>query len=1529
MLFFMLGIQYGYASSEQYPRFSFSNNASQFLSRLSPNEGLSQSYVIKTVQDQQGFIWIATGMGLNRYDGYRVQQISGPNNVFATAEISTLFIDKQGYLWVSTLHSGLYRVNTHTLATKQFFSGKFTVNDPEIAEVITIAQASDNSLWLGISGRVMRLNITTGELTTFLSLKTQNQIVRDLLVSGNWLFCATSRGVYRINITTKQATLFEHRPKNITDNDSINTKFLIADKKLGLLVGTVNGLFSVKNYRDENINNMQAQQLLTSFNIWQMLPYESNYLIATNKGLYRYISATKQVEFILKFSDSRFQITDDNILNVFADRTGNLWLASKSQGVMIWSPLTQRFQNISASTHSKLSHDNVWSLAQSPATQGQQGDLWIGTDNGLNRLNLTTGKIDHYLVNDDQKAVTGEHVIRQIFINPDDGNLLWIVNDSGLYSFNKSSGKLARPYVAKKNKNILENKFFYGVSIIDNQTILFFTDKGHYRYNSVSGEIKSLAALDNITPVSLSWSFLGTMGENNDEVLLTTSGHLYRYNLNTEKVDLLYRSPNFQPQTYDYVDSWVLTNNILWIAMTGEGLIGIDSQSLQEKYRFNTTNGLSTNSIYSLQQDHLGSLWFSSQKGIYRFDLKNHHFEHYNANDGLLANEYNGFSYTKLSDDRLVFGSTRGITLLLPADFIADSKVMKTDFKVQLTALELFSDKNINQKQLIETDKILLNYDDYGLKLHFSTLQFLQQDKTLYDINLTGPAPLHLKYLAKNELLLSKLPPGQYQLTISAIHPMTAERSIPLVIAIDSLQAPWWSITAKLSYALVLFLILFSYFKVRQTQRRVLENEHEKLQASQTQMQLALNASGSGIWDYQVAEDLFFESRVVTGLTCPTVEQGYSLAEHFAQIHPEQRDIISQQWASFIQKTPEQQESAHWDVSFKMKSKSGAWLWFRETGAVIKRNEQGAALRVSGTYTNITELKSNETQMQLFGEAFRQINDWVLILDANKRPLTANKAFMGVFVHQRRGKVPTLQYIMQLIGEQKYQEFSEIIDNIKAGCSWQGEEVIATQVNKQHPVLIKINAIAVEHGVIARYVVVISDISSQKNAEEKLRHLAHYDYLTNLPNRKLILEKIDYTIKAHQNTDHKSALFFIDLDKFKQVNDSLGHHAGDELLKHVADTLVANVKARDIVARQSGDEFMILIESFKHLDDLTHLAQRINNCLAEPLKLHGSQINISSSIGIAIFPDDAINSAELIRKADLAMIYAKQAGRSQFQFFTQQMNAQAHRRLELENELMQAVKQNQLVNYYQAIVDCAEQKIVGFELLMRWPHIDGMISPIEFIPIAEEIGLINTMTEQAVDRALTDYVKLQQQFPHCYISVNLSAIHILQQGLCSTLQTLLAKHQLPATVLRLEITEGTLLVDKETALQRLQELKQQGFKLLLDDFGTGYSSLTYLSQFPIDVLKIDQSFVRHLQSNPMNKPIIQAIVSLANSLTLSCIAEGIEDLEQLDYIRALGCQQIQGYYFSKPVTIEQITASLFWQDISSKLKQISDTNTNK
>ncbi|UAA37884.1 EAL domain-containing protein [Paraneptunicella aestuarii] len=1478
---FLLSLQVSIACASQ--------DFSQYLTRLSPSEGLSQSDVTKTLQDKEGFIWIATQMGLNRFDGYDVKQVKGPNNIFEKEAISTLFLDNEGYLWVSTGLSGLYRLNTSTFETEKFTNLENSPGRLQSTDVSAITQSDDNTLWLGIANGVQRLDIANKSFTRFEIIESNDDYVRELLLKDDILYIATTNGLFTLDTLNNEVQPLNHLPAGFKNRDSNNTKMLQHCKELGLLVGTVEGLFRIK------INGRKdysaPELLIADLNIWDIDKTGDKYYIATNQGLFLFDTKTHHIQFLLNFSSSRYRTADDNILDLYRDDTGNLWLASRSQGVLVWSDISTRFSHVTTRTMPHISNENVWNIHED-----NDGMIWIATNNGLNRYDINNNTVQSYIVNPDKKAVSGRQVIRNIYPDSQDDNLLWIDNDEGLFNFNKTTGELSRPFMQDYARTIVEENWTLGTYIQNNEHIYFFSQNNYYHFNAISGEIKPLPQLAEQVNPALGVAFLSALPNRENTVLLSASGQLFEYNLKTEEAKLIYQVKNYQPHAFDYVDRWLVDKQgVLWLAVAGEGLIGLDSNTYEELYRFNNSNLLLTSHVYALQMDEFNNIWFSSQSGLYRLHEDRNHIETYIAEDGLLSSEFNGSSSLKLKDGRMIFGSPLGITILSPSDFQLDNTSTQ-EYKVVLSDISLLSDGN-TKKTFINGANIVLNHDQYGLKLQFSTLEYIQQNRTQYAIQLKGPVSMEFNNYNSNEFMLPKLQPGEYQLLVTADHPIHDTQSTPLLMQIKVNYSPWNSPGAKISYLLVIGSALLIFFMKRREKQLELLKMHQETNESRKQMQMALYGTNSGIWDYHIHNDTLYEERVAKDLGYSDLKGAITIQDHTQLLKPEHYRQIKPLWLDFLGS-----HKTEWDATYQMRAQNGNWLWYRDVGRVVEWDEDGKPARIIGTYTNITETKANQEQAKLFGEAFSQINDWVLILDAKLNPITANEAFMKVFDLTRENTQQTLKQLLTRLGGQKYQEFKEILKSLNPRESWQGEEVLETPSNEKHPVLIKINAIARQNSIISHYVIVISDITNQKHAEEKLRHLAHYDYLTDLPNRQLLFEKIEAKIRRSQMP---FAVLFIDLDKFKQVNDLYGHFVGDNLLKHVSSLLLDCVATKDIVARQSGDEFIVLINEMTDINEVSQTAQKILHELSKTIVLGDLHVNITSSVGIATYPEDSDDANELIKKADLAMIHAKKAGRGEFQFFTQDMNEKAHRRITLENDLKDACRQNQFMNYYQPIINSRENRMVGVELLMRWQNKDEMVPPSIFIPIAEEIGLISQMTINAIDTALDDYATYFSQYPDFYVSINLSPVHILQEGLSETLVGLLHIHNLPSNVLRLEITETTLLADLDIALKRLKELRDLGFKLLLDDFGTGYSSMGYLSKFSIDYIKIDRSFINDLENNT-NRSIVNSIITLAKNLGLNCIVEGVENRAQLRYVESLGCELIQGYLYSKPLPVKEI-----------------------
>jgi diguanylate cyclase (GGDEF)-like protein/PAS domain S-box-containing protein len=444
---------------------------------------------------------------------------------------------------------------------------------------------------------------------------------------------------------------------------------------------------------------------------------------------------------------------------------------------------------------------------------------------------------------------------------------------------------------------------------------------------------------------------------------------------------------------------------------------------------------------------------------------------------------------------------------------------------------------------------------------------------------------------------------------------------------------------------------------------------------------------------------------------------------------------------------------------------------------------------------------------------------------------------------------------------------------------------------------------------------IIYDITERKQAQEQLIHDALHDSLTGLPNRALFMERVERALKhSKRNQDYIFAVLFIDLDRFKVVNDSLGHSVGDRLLIAIARLLEECIRSNDSVARLGGDEFTILLDDIKNISDATKIAERLLNKLMFPIDCGSHNIYTGASIGIVFSSTEYEDEADLLRDADIAMYRAKERGKGRYAIFDRQMYAQTLNLLKLENDLRFGLERKEFLLYYQPIISLKTGKINGFETLIRWQHPEkGLILPTEFIPIAEDTGLIVSIGEWLLQESCRQLKNWQLQFPSAEslkISVNLASQQIQEPNLVEKLEQVLGESGLDGNFLRLEITESMLMDWGEKTLDTLSKIKEKKIQLSIDDFGTGYSSLSYLHRFPIDSLKIDRSFVHRMSCDREDFEIVQTIITLAHALEIDVIAEGVETTEQFDRLKNLGCEFAQGYFFSKPMDCKSAELSI-------------------
>ena len=487
-------------------------------------------------------------------------------------------------------------------------------------------------------------------------------------------------------------------------------------------------------------------------------------------------------------------------------------------------------------------------------------------------------------------------------------------------------------------------------------------------------------------------------------------------------------------------------------------------------------------------------------------------------------------------------------------------------------------------------------------------------------------------------------------------------------------------------------------------------------------------------------------------------------------------------------------------------------------------------------------------------------------------------------------------------GRQDKSFYDAMWDELVKNGYWQGEMWNRRKSGEIYPQWLSISAVLDDQHKPVRYIGVFSDITKLKESQTQLEFLAHHDPLTRLFNRSAVESRIEQELEQASRHNLQLSVLFIDLDRFKQVNDSFGHLIGDELLCGVADRLRARLREGDTLGRLGGDEFVLLATPLQEKQDAAVIARDILASLNEPFNLStGHEVFIGGSIGISLFPDNGSTVAELTKNADAAMYLAKENGRNQFSFYTPELNSDARKKLELENDLRRAVLHDELRLHYQPKVDIATGRISGAEALVRWKKSDGSwVSPGNFIPVAEKSGVILTIGNWVIEQACSQIHKwMDEGLPEICIAVNVSARQFRSGHLDTLVKSMLEKYGVAPHQLELELTESMLMNEPERAIDTMNKLKKVGVKLSLDDFGTGYSNFGYLRRFPIDSLKIDQSFVRGVANKPEDAMIVDSIIGLAQRMKLHVIAEGVETADQLHYLRANRCYEIQGYYFSK------------------------------
>ncbi|WP_373035124.1 EAL domain-containing protein [Sulfurimonas sp.] len=672
-----------------------------------------------------------------------------------------------------------------------------------------------------------------------------------------------------------------------------------------------------------------------------------------------------------------------------------------------------------------------------------------------------------------------------------------------------------------------------------------------------------------------------------------------------------------------------------------------------------------------------------------------------------------------------------------------------------------------------------------------------------------------------------------------------------------------------------------------------LSSSLEKLEQAQTIAHL-------GGWEWDTVENkIYFSDEAMSVMGSAEFQKVMSLEKFMEIIYSDDRATVQEAAEAGF-------NGDDFSLDYRIVQKDGS-VRSIHTQAKALFDADGKITIVTGTMLDITKRKEMEDKLRLSATVFENTTEGVIITDADRKVISTNRTVSDITGYKNE---EIIQKPISILKSERHDEefYSDIWEVVAKTGSWQGEIWNKRKNGEIYPQWLNISVVKNANKEISNYVWVFSDISAIKESQQKLDHLAHHDPLTGLPNRLLLDARMTHSLSRARRNKNKIAVMFLDLDHFKNVNDTLGHPVGDLLLQEVASRLSNCVREEDTVCRQGGDEFIVILEELHDSHFASDVAQKIIFSLAQKYNLQGHEVFVTCSIGISLYPDDSEDITTLYKNADSALYRAKAQGRNAYQYYTDELTRNAMKRMQMENGLRNAIGRNELVLYYQPLVDLYSGQIAGMEALIRWQHpVKGLMEADDFIPLAEETGLIIHIGEWVLRSACTCLKSwIDNGLAKLKMSVNISSVEFNQKNFSQTVAKILSETGLKGEYLELELTERIVMKDAQNTVIIMEELKKLGVSFSIDDFGTGYSSLSYLKKFPISKIKIDKSFVNNITTDSEDAAISQAVISMSHSMHLRTVAEGVESLEQQEFLRSRQCDEIQGYYFSHPLPEAQI-----------------------
>ncbi|WNC70612.1 EAL domain-containing protein [Thalassotalea psychrophila] len=1476
----------------------FASNFSH-LQRFNGVDGLSQQNITSLVKGNQGNIWIGTDDGLNIYDGYNFYQLSGPNAKFTDYRIAKMFQQNNNDMWISLFDGGLYKY-TPDEQRYQLIYEPSELNKSN-GTIIDIHQDHTGNMWFASSNSLFKYSIDKQQLIEQINishLSDAEHRIFDINIHHEQIYIATKIGlfVYQPKIQKLNKLPFPVANKSHSVSNFFTTEIL----NHILYLGTDDGVLSVplsaiENYLDQTTDQLHYQLEISDLNVWHLLTQDNQLYVSSHNGLYQYDIYKQKLNKLTAFSDVYPQIKNNRISSLIIDEE-NIWLGSKYSGLFKW-PLKQlNFSNIivDKSKTNSLSSNNIWALEQDP---NNDKILWAATENGLNAINVDTLAVTPYLVNNNkQETISKSYIYDMDF---DSHGQLWLHTTDGLTLFD-TINKTQKSLNSKQQKLGLLMKRNLYKNFFHQDTFWFIKESTLYSANTNNGEITEYPEITGQLPLESINRLIGFLPKTNT-LMLGSNDTLWTFDTVSKRVTKLFTNPYIEDNRQALIDSFAIKNNTLWLSYYSAGLVAISLENMAITYNsFDESSSIKHS--YGVMFDKNINPWFASHQGIHNLNLANQTLHSYSKNDGLVSDEFNANAHARLKNGNFAYGSVNGISIINTSMLLKQTTLDK-GLTINLSNVEIMS----APKPFVLLNKptdLAFNYDDIGIKLNFSHSQALTSPFLTFEYKFVNSKKDFIS-MEGNSISFSSLPSGNNQLVVRLVNTFQHKTLATFTLPIKVSYSPWLSPISISLYTLILIFISLVYYRHRRVLHEQLLAAHQQVKQRENRLQIALKNTKSGVWEWQLANNSMIANRYHDELGLQHLYKGMSFDEHLLLIHEQDKQKYKNHWKNYLH------IHQHEEFSFiyRLKNARGQYEWYRDTGKVVEFNSAGFATKVVGTYSNITSSRYGEELNEIYIEAIENTNDWVTIINAKKQTAVANESLRKAY-----GLADEEFYFTPEkfgLNAEKSNYYRKLFAELAPGSNLRVEDRLFLKDGTPIDVSFKISTHTNKYSKDLYFVCIASDITEQKRNAKQLEKLANYDNLTGLVNRKFYLEKITSTIDEAKNNNLSFAILFIDLDKFKLVNDSFGHDVGDQLLITVSQRIQSVISSEDTLARIGGDEFVLLLKHASDISTIEHVVSDVIDAIEEPMDINTYKLRVSASIGVAMYPTLQCNAKELLANADAAMYFAKKDNKFKFKIYNEDMNLMARKQVVLEADIKNALANNKFFNLYQPIVHGANREICGCELLLRWSDDQGkIIVPNEFIPDAEKLGLIKPMTVAAMERGAKDLAQWRQINHDLYLTINISANHFTDDSFIPLLLRILAEHDLPPSAIKLEVTETALINEPEKAIAAMKQINELGIDIALDDFGTGFSSLNYLRNLPIKIIKIDRAFINGMHKNDTDEIIVDTTLFLAEKFGLHCIAEGVETYEQEQALLNKGCSQMQGFLFSKPISKDEISSLL-------------------